>query len=162
MKKGEAGHVEMILSFVIFIGFVVFLLYLFNPFQTTSVSDAVLFSLYDSFFDKASDNVEIIFINVSCVPDSADEDNAFNKSVSNNFYYVFVSNSINYSVPNCSGKSYVIGSVQEEEYFSYHLFEELLANFSEDYDGLKTYLKFPSSLDFNIEIEDSVLGIRAK
>ncbi len=38
LKRGS-GHIEIIISFVLFVGFVSFLFYIFNPFQNTTESD---------------------------------------------------------------------------------------------------------------------------
>ena len=58
-KKG-AGHVEVIISFVIFIGFLVFLFFIFNPLEL--VRDT---SLVDSVFIKMEERIAIEVFSVS-------------------------------------------------------------------------------------------------
>jgi len=58
--KKAAGHVEVIISFVIFVGFLIFLMFIFNPLQLLGNS-----SLVDSVLIKMEDNLKIDVISVS-------------------------------------------------------------------------------------------------
>ncbi len=54
MKKRGLGHVEAILSFVLFIGFLIFAFFFFNPFQSNRTLDSTLFYAFDEIADNAS------------------------------------------------------------------------------------------------------------
>ncbi len=63
-SKKAAGHVEVILSFVIFLGFLIFLFFIFNPFKlisNTSLVDSVFLKMQE----KLSTKVSSISINVN-------------------------------------------------------------------------------------------------
>jgi len=54
-NKRGISHIEVILSFVIFVGFLTFALFFFNPLDSSRVLDSSLFYA----FDEISDNVSI-------------------------------------------------------------------------------------------------------
>jgi hypothetical protein len=62
-KKG-VGHVEIIVSFVIFIGFLLFLFVIFNPFKNNLGQDAAD-SAYLKLDEKLADNITILSININ-------------------------------------------------------------------------------------------------
>jgi len=66
MKRG-LQHVEAIISFVLFIGFLVVALLFFNPLDTTRVLDSSL----NYAFDEVSDNIAVRIESYSVVVDSA-------------------------------------------------------------------------------------------
>lgn len=73
LKRGS-GHIEIILSFILFVGFVSFLFYIFNPFQNTTESDFT-----DNVFLKMEENVSTDLSSVSLKVDNS-------VSLSNCFY----------------------------------------------------------------------------
>ena len=65
MEKKATGHIEMILSFVIFIFFVFFLLMYVQPYKETSLADSVILGLKDKFENQNSINYTKIFLRVN-------------------------------------------------------------------------------------------------
>ena len=61
-KKKGAAHFEMIISFVFFVGFVLFLFMVLKPQDTSTLSGAVISSLYDSFEEKVHTNLSSMFL----------------------------------------------------------------------------------------------------
>lgn len=62
MNKKGAGHFEMVISFVFFIGFVLFLFIFLTPEDTTTLSGAVIEGLRDSFEEEAHTNLSSLFL----------------------------------------------------------------------------------------------------
>jgi hypothetical protein len=60
-KKG-AAHFEMIVSFVFFMGFVLFLFTIIKPYDTTTLSTSVVSGLYDSFEDSVFIDLTSVFL----------------------------------------------------------------------------------------------------
>jgi len=80
--KIGAGHVEMVLSFVIFVGFLLFLFYIFNPFDlisNASLVDSVFFSMEENLSTEVSSislslSLEVVGTIADCfkIPDFVD------------------------------------------------------------------------------------------
>lgn len=62
LGKAGLGHFEMIISFVFFVGFVFFLFTILKPYNTSTLPDAVVSRLYDSFDKAVSTNLTSIFL----------------------------------------------------------------------------------------------------
>ena len=62
MKKRGAAHIEMITAFVLFFGFVFFLLLILKPYETTSISETVVSGVHDSFEKQTRTNLTQVFL----------------------------------------------------------------------------------------------------
>ena len=62
LRKKGASHIEMIISFILFGGFVFFLLLFVRPYNTTTLSGSVVLALYDSFEEEAHTNLSSVFL----------------------------------------------------------------------------------------------------
>lgn len=60
-KKG-ASHIEMIISFIFFIGFIFFLFLFLKPYDTTILSGSVVAGLYNTFEEAAHTNLTSLFL----------------------------------------------------------------------------------------------------
>lgn len=60
--KSGAGHLEMIISFLFFTGFVFFLLTTLKPYDETTLSSSVIAGLYDSFEKNIHTNLTNVFL----------------------------------------------------------------------------------------------------
>ena len=60
--KQGAAHFEMIVSFVFFMGFILFLFTVIKPYDTTTLSSSVVSGLYDSFEGAVSTNLTSVFL----------------------------------------------------------------------------------------------------
>ncbi len=58
MKKASIGHIEMIISFIVFVGFIIFLFYLFSPLQKSEIQPGVLEFAASTLLNAASINVD--------------------------------------------------------------------------------------------------------
>ena len=61
-EKTGAAHLEMIISFLFFMGFVFFLFIVLKPYDMTTLSSSVVAGLYDSFEEKIHTNLTNIFL----------------------------------------------------------------------------------------------------
>ena len=64
INKRGAAHFEMIISFVFFIGFVFFLFIALKPYDTTTLSGAVVSGLYFSFEEATHTNLSDTFFSL--------------------------------------------------------------------------------------------------
>jgi len=60
--KEGAGHIEMVMSFILFLVFVSFLLLVVRPYDTNVLSGSVVSSLHNSFREQAYTNLSEIFL----------------------------------------------------------------------------------------------------
>lgn len=60
-KRG-AAHFEMIISFVFFITFIFFLFVVLKPYNTSTLSGAVILGMYDSFSEEVTTNLTNVFL----------------------------------------------------------------------------------------------------
>lgn len=61
LKRG-AAHFEMIISFVLFIGFVTFLFLFLSPYSTKSVPENLINDVYNSFTEQTLTNLTTLFL----------------------------------------------------------------------------------------------------
>jgi hypothetical protein len=64
-SKRGASHFEVVVSFILFLGFVFFLLMFVRPYKTTSLSGSIVASLYDSFEEEVHTNLTSVFLKAS-------------------------------------------------------------------------------------------------
>ena len=62
--KRSAGHVEMIIAFVLFAVIVTFLLLYIRPYEKTTLADTILSGLENSFKDKVYTNLTSVFLRI--------------------------------------------------------------------------------------------------
>ncbi len=67
-NKRASAHLEMILSFVIFIGFIFFILIFIKPFGESTLVDSVTDGLHDSFIKNSSTELTTLFLKLDEVP----------------------------------------------------------------------------------------------
>ncbi len=68
MFKRGLGHIEVVLAFVLFIGFLVFGLYFFNPLDSTRVLDSSLFYAQDAIYKNVSSELVTYSVVLRNVP----------------------------------------------------------------------------------------------
>jgi len=65
ISKRGSSHLEMIFSFVFFVGFVFFLLLTLKPYDTVTMPKSVNFAIANSLFEKTSTNLTTFFLKVN-------------------------------------------------------------------------------------------------
>lgn len=63
-KKG-ALHIEMIISFILFVTFIFFILVYIKPYKQTMLPDSIILGIHDSFEKSASTNLTTIFFKLN-------------------------------------------------------------------------------------------------
>lgn len=159
-KRGSA-HLEIILSFVIFVGFTFFLLSYLQPSKNNNLSNSIGFGLENQFFEEISTNLTKVLVNSSepaCQPNEV-IGNAISQGVSGTFYYVLVSDEFegrtDLLLP-CLG-SYKIGFVEQKGVISNRSLSEMAYKYANNYDELKNELGVPVTIDFAIISNEYVL-----
>lgn len=62
--KRAYGHLEMIIAFVLFVGFVSFLIIFIKPTNNSNISDSIAVALRDSFLNSAKTNYTRFFVSI--------------------------------------------------------------------------------------------------
>lgn len=84
MNKGGIGHIEIILAFILFLTFVLFAVYLFNPITKSSANDLSAERVFNSIIE----NISVDVVEYSIIPDSSlggDLNVTFDASIGNNY-----------------------------------------------------------------------------
>src|SRR3989338_4636988 len=70
MRKRGIGHIEVILAFILFVGFLLFGLYFLNPLDSGRVLDSSLFYAKDAIKDNVSSNLLVYSIIIDSPSDA--------------------------------------------------------------------------------------------
>ena len=180
-KKG-AAHVEIILSFAIFIGFLIFLIVVFKPFQFRGGGDVYLDTLergissyaaveVNSFairlnqsstgcfwFEDSSTNVSAR--NMSNAPvDAKSENGKVYINGQGDFFYIYSSPAFSetaFDLTACMEKAnYTLGLTRSISALSDAKLEELKSRVENDYAALKTELSLPASKEFTFGVRST-------
>ncbi len=174
-KKGSA-HLEIIISFTVFLSFTIFLLYYLAPVETVNLSDNVLQTFRSSFLDYVSVEVPTLFVKSNesgCVDvdvsdfdfssgvvartaygvilDSKINSNIVSVNSADKGFYISSSDELNSGTYSCSSpKNYSLGDLRNEVFLSNKSLKELENNYTENYNALKSVLGLPSAVEFAI------------
>ena len=159
MKKAGAAHVEMILAFVLFVGFVVFLLNTLQPYKKDILQDSILESLSNKFISSVETNLTKVLVENqtdTCKPNEI-SGNAIVGNKDGNFFYVYFSPEFPVSsFQNCQG-DYKIGYINSQIVLSNKSLEEIKLNYSSDYKNLRKNMGLPTTVDFSVIAGDYTL-----
>lgn len=166
VNKRGSSHLEIIISFVLFVGFALFLMAYLQPTQQNTLQDSILLGMKNKFFDNIMTNVTIAFVKKGdnytqwstcsslpiCKPIEVSGDYSVNVSIpSTCFYYVYVSREFSPNgLSNCTTSNYTIGFVEVQIVYSNKSLYDINNRYYNDYDGLKSVLGVPASVDFSI------------
>lgn len=176
-KRGSA-HLEIIMSFVIFVSFTLFLILSLEPTKQNLLEDSILFSVKNAFFDNVTTNVTSVLVDTrkengnecpqsgACIPEELGESKKiiYNKvGESECLYYLFVSEefSEDLTIRKCvqnenqeSDKKYFLGYIEKQQVLSNRTLHEIKEEYNRDYNASKARLKVPEVVDFAIKISD--------
>lgn len=162
------GHIEIILSFLIFIGFLLFIFMFMNPFAQTE-SKNIIDNIEKSILNEISVDVGKLSIIVDSTSDCYEESAL--DSYSENYLeiaedrkYTIYFNDIFGSrpVPSCSdvaGRGYTIGKYSKENMIIYEKIQELRTNYIDNYEDLKTSLGILDEFTFELKKIDGGVEI---
>jgi len=165
-KQAVSHHIEMIISFMLFIVFVMFLLVFIKPYERNTLSESVLNGLHGNFEEMVSVDLTSVFVKVDVsgvdcedkkinkiklLGDVADENALMIKEVGDSFY-LFISSDITNEddlFGNC--EDFTVGSVETKKIISQKKLEEFASDYPYSYDDLKSALGVPKTIDFIID-----------
>jgi len=87
MIKRGSSHLEMILAFVLFVGFTIFLLLYIRPYENNTLPDSILLRLQEGFREKTYTNLTVLFVksnDSNCIKMDLSGFNASGESVTRN------------------------------------------------------------------------------
>jgi len=159
-KRGSS-HIEMIMSFVLFVGFTFFLITFIQPARETSLEESLLFALQTKFFENVTIVEKIVLVNFTnecsspCSPSELGGTYNISERVGANgcFYHIYTSNEFKgstNSISGCSDKNYLMGYIEKKEVLSNDTIKKMEQKYMSNYDGLKVDLGIPPSIDFAI------------
>jgi len=168
-KKGQ-GHIEFMLSFTIFAGFLLFIFIFLNPFAE-SKSEQVMNKIQGSIINEISSEVGKLSIVVNSTNDCYDNSKVI--VYGNKFIEIPDTNLRKYTIyyndvfgagsaPSCSAKSgrnYSIGTYSKEEIIIYEKIQGLKTNYTNNYEGLKTSLGILNDFIFELKRIDGGVEI---
>lgn len=182
MEKRGLTHIEMILSFVIFIGFLVLALYFFNPLKADRLLSSSVYYAEDEIIDRLSINIESYSVvleesgggalripienpngwnvrvetnNGTSLASEYDEDEViFDNPGGNNFVKImFAEDFPAGSVSGSVGEvEHTIASFDEREVLSEKRALELNESYYSSYVELKQEFNLPGRIDFSFQI----------
>jgi len=178
ISKKAQGHIEIILSFIIFIGFLLFIFMFLNPFTKTKETGYIMDNIQKSIINKISDDVGRLSVIVN------EDDKCYDKTKFSQYlnvedkirvvqdnkntrkYDVYYGNFFieNNPEPDCSlGENYTLGTYSIEKMIIYDKISVLKDDYESDYDNLKKSLRITNDFLFKIRNlageEDSLLSV---
>lgn len=160
INKKAQGHVEVMLSFVIFIGFLIFTFVFLNPFARTKEPSYIMDNAQKAIIGYISDDVgklSIITNGTSCYQFAAEDYNTNYKEVDerNGKYIIYFNKIFDNSSTKKDGcpLNYTLGVYSKEKMIIYNKILTLKNNYS-DYDNLKISLGITD--DFLFTVRDLV------
>jgi hypothetical protein len=172
MKKNKLaqGHIEVMLSFTIFVGFLLFIFIFLNPFAKTQ-SPQVMRNVQESIINEISGEIGKLSIIVNSTNDCYDNskviiygDNFIETSNNNLRKYTIYYNDVFGAggEPSCSaelGRNYSIGTYSKEKIVIYEKIEILKSDYTNDYEGLKDSLGILNEFIFELKKIDGGVEI---
>ena len=181
-KKGSS-HFEILISFVLFVGFTLFLLFTLEPTKKDLLEESILFNVQSVFFEQTTTNVSYVLVdynknktnpsdntcpdnnpNKVCYPPQiASDGNKISVPVPNKFcvsiVYAsneFVSSTVTKQCKNdeSDNSKYLIGYIYREDVLSNKSLITMRDRYNSDYANLKNDLKVPEVVDFAIVSSD--------
>jgi len=162
------GHIEIIFSFLIFIGFILFIFLFMNPFAKTE-SKEIINNIKQSIISEISGDVGKLSIITDTSADCYDFDLS---TYGENFievpdagglrkYTIYYNDIFGVGVPlPCAGDvAYTLGTYSKENMIIYEKITELRTNYTENYEDLKTSLGIVDEFIFELKRIDGGVEI---
>jgi len=162
-SKSAQGHLEVILSFTLFISALIFLFIFINPFAETE-KISIIKNIQNKLINEMS--LEIGKLSV-ILTDDEDEINCYNFNPDNyagNYKEVYdidrkyiiyfgeiFNNDTNNKDPLCSTEQYTLGLYSKEKFIIYRKIQDLVASYNSNYEALKTKLGITNDFSFSFK-----------
>lgn len=162
MKDKAQMHIEVMISFIIFIGFVVFALFFIYPLRTKEDPVKNMEYIRRNIIDNLSIETTKIGVVVNNPSDpcynlgeyiNANHGNAYQKKITNELYEIYLNENLTESIPyqkyGCSSNDYVVGAITKEEIVSYERIFYLKKLYETNYAKLKKELGIAEDFTFS-------------
>lgn len=135
-KNKKGSQIGYAIAFMIFIGFVIFLLGIISPLEKANTDKSfILENLQNKIIENVSGNLTIASV--------------YNCSGSSNLSKFYFTNDSQVNFSNCSG-NYKIGLIRTENYIFASKIRELINDYNTSYSTLKDNLNVPKVNDFSL------------
>ncbi|MEM4605787.1 MAG: hypothetical protein QW103_01995 [Candidatus Pacearchaeota archaeon] len=154
MKRG-ISHLEVIIGFGIFLSVVLFISIFFSQkFQEDKSLEKKVILLKNNFIEKTKTEIKVFFLNASEPCSPYNNLKGTSKQISQNQYYIALSQEINNTLKNCSSVGdFEIGSIRRKEVLSNNSLENIKTKYYNDYENLKKGLSIEKNYNFEIYSE---------
>ena len=158
-SKRSQSHVEIMLSFVIFIGVLIFIFIFLNPFAKTAEKVSVIDDIQKIVVKDINSEIG----KLSVIGDSGIVDYVFPSEYGNNFVEVqetflnpikcqlYFSDIFGLGSKNCQFTSYALGVYSKEEMIVWDKIILLKQSYETDYNSLKSLLKISDDFSFSFK-----------
>ena len=145
ISKKSQGHIEIVLSFVLFVGFLLFVFLFIDPLSSSKTSDFEVEEVLTSLEKNLSGQVSVLSVVInkggSCYdfPDSFNEDFIEVLVADRKFDLYFSDIFLTHSgkrVVNCPKSNYTLGAVLKKDFFVYEKIKSLNESYTDDYSAL--------------------------
>ena len=149
-SKRSQGHIEVIISFVIFIGFLLFVFIFLNPFARTKEPSYIMDNIQKAIINNITDEVGKLRIIVNQTTDCYNSSKVLNygnkfvevrDSKNPRLYTIYFGDFFSGTL-SCSplGKNYTLGMYSKEKMVIYDKISDLKGSYNVDYKNLKISL----------------------
>lgn len=170
-NKKAQGHVEMILSFTIFVGFLVFIFIFLNPFAQIKEKDLIK-GVQTQVLNEIQEDIGrlsvIVITNGDCYNSSifsnyqevGEKIIVIQNAVNIRKYDIYYGESLTQNIPAClSNIDYTVGTYSKEKMFIYEKIQKLGTDYTSDYNGLKNSLGITDDFVFELKKLDNSIEI---
>ena len=162
INKKAQGHVEIILSFVLFVGVLFFIFVFFNPFAETSEDIGFIDDIQEAFVDYTSTDIGKLSVVInpggncydfdirdySSDPFIEVQEDAAGRKFSIYFYDSF--STIDKRIPGCPDAFYTLGIYSEEQVMGYGKIQQLADDYEVNYEALRNSIGITKDFSFSI------------
>ena len=174
-KKGSS-HFEIIISFILFVGFTLFLVLSLTPTKQDLLEESILFGVKNAFFDNATTNVTSVLIDIkktqgngnlcpqnkACYPEEiGNSENKIFKEEKECVYYISASQEFPEDLvsdkckDNENKKNYSLGYIEKQQVISNNTLQIFKKEYYSDYNASKTRFGVPDVVDFAVDFDAS-------
>lgn len=171
LGKKASSHFEIIISFILFVGFTLFLVLSLEPTKQDLLEESILYGVVDRFFVDITTNLTSVLVDISKTTDivcNGDKDSpCYPEEIKNSenkifekkkgcVYYIYSSKEFPASSVNtaCLGSyNYSLGYISKQQVLSNDSLQQRKKEYYENYNASKTRFGVPEVVDFAIIIE---------
>ncbi|KHO54898.1 MAG: hypothetical protein QT10_C0010G0011 [archaeon GW2011_AR19] len=168
-KNRKGSHVSFIISFILFISFLIFFIGVIKPFEKTeSGKSSLLKHLENEIIKNVAEDVEVISV-IEKIGGSNDCFDIKNEIINgkenvvlknNGLEKIYLSNEFTSLEFSCSNEKYEVGLIRTQKYIFQSKILKLNQSYEDDYETLKSEFGIPETNDFEFSfLDDSKIPI---